>query len=138
MSNPKGHPETLTNKGKGRKKGSKNKCTQAKDDFFHWYFRQGRLKALDELASDAMRCHDCGFEFPYKSDAVECPHCKKKDLRVIPRRLNFLNKFLTDVLPTLMPKKNDLDVKGASVIFYEVGKVNKPPNSGLSEEETKE
>lgn len=135
MPNPKGHPATLTNMGKGRKKGSKNKCTQAKEDFFKWYFRQGRLKALDELASDAMRCHDCGFEFPYKSDAVECPHCKKKDLRVIPRRLSFLNKFLTDVLPTLMPKRADVDLKGTPVVILEAAPILKPANSGMSSDD---
>ena len=42
--------------------------------------------------------------------------------------------FYFKVLPGLMPKKTDLDMKGTAVIILDRTYIEKPPNSGMEEE----
>ena len=46
---PGGAPENLTNKGKGRVKGSKNKFTSLKDDILKAYQKRGGLNYMQKL-----------------------------------------------------------------------------------------
>jgi len=48
MANPKGNPDNLTAKGKGRKKGSKNKFTNIKQAFLDAFEQVGGMNELAE------------------------------------------------------------------------------------------
>ena len=74
-----GRPENLTNKGKGRPKGAKNKCTRAKDDYFTVFFQMGGKKFLEKELKESKRNR---------------------------------GEFILRTLPSLMPKKTDIELSG--------------------------
>jgi hypothetical protein len=133
--NPKGNPENLTRKGKGRPKGSVNKCTQVKEEFFQAYFKLGGLKNLLKLFADKKWCSACGQTYPAKHLEKMCT-CGQR-LKLIPGDIT-QKQFIFNVLPQLIPKKTEIEGKGISVVVLEARKVQKPPNSGLGEEERKQ
>jgi hypothetical protein len=53
--NPKGNPENLTRKGKGRPKGALNKSTRAKNDYFRAFFQLGGIKYLKNELKESKR-----------------------------------------------------------------------------------
>ncbi len=128
--NPKGHPETLTNRGKGRKKGQVNKCTKVKEEFFQAYYKLGGLKNLLKLFADKKWCKACGALYPadHKDKRCTCGGVLKLISGEAVQR-----QFMFGVLPQLMPKKTEPEGKG--VVILEVERIEKDPKSGLGEDD---
>jgi hypothetical protein len=115
----------------GKPRGAVSACTRAKNDFFKAYFKLGGLKNLMHLFEDRKWCKACGTNYPRDYDQK---FCKCGELvKLIPGEIT-QREFFFKVLPQLMPKKADVDLKGSSVIILEAGPVNKPINSGISDE----